>query len=634
MFEIKLPDGSVRNCDKEITVLDFAKNLSMSLAKKTVGAIFNNVQVDVTYTMKEAGELKLITIDSELGTNILRHSTTHIMAQAVKRLYPNTKLAIGPVIENGFYYDFDPEKPFTDEDLVAIEKEMNKIIKANYKFQRHEYSVKELIDKYEKEGEIYKVEILKGLDSDKASAYTQGEFFDLCRGTHLPSTSYVKAFKLMSKAGAYWRGNSDNKMLQRIYGIAFPTKEQLDAHLKMLEEAEKRDHRKLGKQLGLFFLDEHGPGFPFFLPKGMDLFLRLQELWRKEHVKAGYKEIRTPSMLDKELWEISGHWKNYKENMYTSTIDEKVYAIKPMNCPGGILTYKSELRSYKDLPLKLAEMGHVHRHEFSGALHGLMRVRSFTQDDTHIFCMKEQIEDQIKEIINLYDKYYKLFGFEYNIELSTKPEKAIGDDSLWETAETALKKALKSANKEYKLNPGDGAFYGPKIDFKMKDSLGRIWQTGTIQLDFNLPERFDATYIGADGEKHRVVMLHRAMYGSLERFMGVLIEHYAGAFPVWLAPVQVRIMSISEEQAEFSKKLYDRLIDLGFKAELDIRAEKIGYKIREANAVQKIPIQLVIGKKECETNTVNIRRHGSTETESMAVDAFIEMLKKEVEPNL
>ncbi|WP_375168656.1 threonine--tRNA ligase [Sneathia sanguinegens] len=634
MFEIKLPDGSVRNCDKEITVLDFAKNLSISLAKKTVGAIFNNVQVDVTYTMKEAGELKLITIDSELGTNILRHSTTHIMAQAVKRLYPNTKLAIGPVIENGFYYDFDPEKPFTDEDLVAIEKEMNKIIKANYKFQRHEYSVKELIDKYEKEGEIYKVEILKGLDSDKASAYTQGEFFDLCRGTHLPSTSYVKAFKLMSKAGAYWRGNSDNKMLQRIYGIAFPTKEQLDAHLKMLEEAEKRDHRKLGKQLGLFFLDEHGPGFPFFLPKGMDLFLRLQELWRKEHVKAGYKEIRTPSMLDKELWEISGHWKNYKENMYTSTIDEKVYAIKPMNCPGGILTYKSELRSYKDLPLKLAEMGHVHRHEFSGALHGLMRVRSFTQDDTHIFCMKEQIEDQIKEIINLYDKYYKLFGFEYNIELSTKPEKAIGDDSLWETAETALKKALKSANKEYKLNPGDGAFYGPKIDFKMKNSLGRIWQTGTIQLDFNLPERFDATYIGADGEKHRVVMLHRAMYGSLERFMGVLIEHYAGAFPVWLAPVQVRIMSISEEQAEFSKKLYDRLIDLGFKAELDIRAEKIGYKIREANAVQKIPIQLVIGKKECETNTVNIRRHGSTETESMAVDAFIEMLKKEVEPNL
>lgn len=634
MFEIKLPDGSIRQCEEQLTVLEFAKTISTSLAKKTVGAIFNGMQVDASYTLTETGELTLITIDSELGTNILRHSTTHIMAQAVKRLFPNTKLAIGPVIENGFYYDFDPERPFTDEDLVAIEKEMNKIIKENYSFARLEYSVSELIERYEKLGETYKVEILKGLDSTTASAYTQGEFFDLCRGTHLPSTGYVKAFKLMSKAGAYWRGDSKNKMLQRIYGVAFPTKAELDSYLNMLAEAEKRDHRKLGKQLGLFFIDEHGPGFPFFLPKGMDLFLRLQELWRMEHVKAGYKEIRTPNMLDKELWETSGHWKNYKENMYTSEIDEKVYAIKPMNCPGGVLTYKSELRSYKDLPLKLAEMGHVHRHEFSGALHGLMRVRAFTQDDTHIFCTKEQIEDQIKEIISLYDKYYTLFGFEYNIELSTKPEKAIGDDSLWEIAESALEKALIAAGKEYKLNPGDGAFYGPKIDFKMKDSLGRIWQTGTIQLDFNLPERFDATYIGKDGEKHRPVMLHRAMYGSLERFMGVLIEHYAGAFPVWLAPVQVRIMSISEEQAEFSKKLYERLINLGFKAELDIRNEKIGYKIREANAVQKIPIQLVIGKSEVENNTVNIRRHGSNETSQMGVEEFIEMLSKEVNVNL
>lgn len=632
MFEIKLPDGSVRKCEQELTVLDFAKNLSISLSKKTVGAIFNGVQVDVSYTLKEAGELKLITLDSELGINILRHSTTHIMAQAVKRLYPNTKLAIGPVIENGFYYDFDPEKPFTDEDIQAIEKEMHKIIKEDYKFVRHMFSVNELIEKYEKEGEIYKVEILKGLDSDEASAYTQGEFFDLCRGTHLPSTGYVKAFKLMSKAGAYWRGKSENKMLQRIYGVAFPTKAELDAYLNMLAEAEKRDHRKLGKQLGLFFLDEHGPGFPFFLPKGMTLFLRLQDLWRKEHIKAGYKEIRTPNMLDKELWEISGHWKNYKENMYTSEIDEKIFAIKPMNCPGGLLTYKSELRSYKDLPLKLAEMGHVHRHEFSGALHGLMRVRAFTQDDTHIFCTKDQIEDQIKEIISLYDRYYKLFGFEYNIELSTKPEKAIGDDALWQIAESALERALKAAGKEFKLNPGDGAFYGPKIDFKMKDSLGRIWQTGTIQLDFNLPERFDATYIGADGEKHRPVMLHRALYGSLERFMGVLIEHYAGAFPVWLAPVQVKIMSISEEQKEFCTNLYNKLIDLGFKAELDVRNEKIGYKIREANFVEKVPIQLVIGKKECETNSVNVRRHGQTETQTMGIEDFISMLSKEVEP--
>lgn len=634
MFEIKLPDGSVRQCENELTVIEFAKTISVSLAKKTVGAIFNGVQVDASYTLTQTGELTLITIDSELGTNILRHSTTHIMAQAVKRLYPNTKLAIGPVIENGFYYDFDPERPFTDEDLQAIEKEMNKIIKENYKFERHEYTVKELIEKYEKEGEIYKVEILKGLDADTASAYTQGEFFDLCRGTHLPSTGYVKAFKLMSKAGAYWRGDSKNKMLQRIYGVAFPTKDELEKHLNMLAEAEKRDHRKLGKQLGLFIIDEHGPGFPFFLPKGMDLFLRLQELWRQEHVKAGYKEIRTPIMLDKELWETSGHWKNYKENMYTSEIDEKVYAIKPMNCPGGVLTYKSELRSYKDLPLKLAEMGHVHRHEFSGALHGLMRVRAFTQDDTHIFCTKDQIEDQIKEIINLYDRYYTLFGFEYDIELSTKPEKAIGDDSLWEIAESSLEKALISAGKKYKLNPGDGAFYGPKIDFKMKDSLGRIWQTGTIQLDFNLPERFDATYIGPDGEKHRVVMLHRAMYGSLERFMGVLIEHYAGAFPVWLAPVQVRIMSISDEQADFAKNLYNKLIDLGFKVELDIRQEKIGYKIREANVVQKIPIQVVIGKKEVENNGVNIRRYASTDTQEMSVDDFITLLEKETKANL
>lgn len=634
MFEIKLPDGSVKQCEEQLTVLEFAKKLSTSLAKKTVGAIFNNVQVDASYTLTKTGELTLITIDSELGTQILRHSTTHIMAQAVKRLFPNTKLAIGPVIENGFYYDFDPERPFTDEDLVAIEKEMNKIIKENYKFVRMEMPVKDLIEKFEKEGEIYKVEILKDLDVDTVSAYTQGEFFDLCRGTHLPSTGYVKAFKLMSKAGAYWRGNSKNKMLQRIYGVAFPTKEELKQYLTMLEEAEKRDHRKLGKQLGLFFIDEHGPGFPFFLPKGMDLFLRLQELWRREHVKAGYREIRTPNMLDKELWEISGHWKNYKENMYTSEIDGKVYAIKPMNCPGGVLTFKSELRSYKDLPLKLAEMGHVHRHEFSGALHGLMRVRAFTQDDTHIFCTKDQIEEQINEMLNLYDRYYTLFGFEYNIELSTKPDKAIGDDSLWETAENALEKALITAGKEYKLNPGDGAFYGPKIDFKMKDSLGRIWQTGTIQLDFNLPERFDATYIGPDGEKHRVVMLHRAMYGSLERFMGILIEHYAGAFPVWLAPVQVKIMSISEEQIDYAKDLYNKLINLGFKAELDIRNEKISYKIREANVVQKIPIQLIIGKKEVEANQVNIRRYGSTKTTEMSVDDFIETLKKEIEPNI
>lgn len=634
MIEIKLPDGSLRLLENEMSVIEFAKTISISLAKSTVGAIFNGVQVDVSYTLKKSGDLQLITIESEQGINILRHSTTHIMAQAVKRLFPGTKLGIGPVIENGFYYDFDPQRPFTDEDLVNIEKEMNKIIKENYKFERHEFSRKELIDKYKAENEIYKVEILEGLEDGTLSAYTQGEFFDLCRGTHLPSTGYVKAFKLMNKAGAYWRGNSDNKMLQRIYGVAFPTKEKLNDYLNMLEEAERRDHRKLGKQLNLFFLDEHGPGFPFFLPKGMDMFLKLQDLWRKEHVKAGYKEIRTPNMLDRELWEISGHWNNYKENMYTSEIDDKIFAIKPMNCPGTVLAYKSSLRSYKDLPLKLAEMGHVHRHEFSGALHGLMRVRSFTQDDTHIFCTKEQIEEQIIEIIDLYDKYYKLFGFTYHIELSTKPEKSIGDDSLWELAESSLEKALKKSNKEYKLNPGDGAFYGPKIDFKMRDSIGRIWQTGTIQLDFNLPNRFKANYIGADGEKHTPVMIHRALYGSLERFMGILIEHYAGAFPLWLAPIQARILTISKEQVPYAQALYNKLIDLGFKVELDTRDEKINYKIREANVEQKIPLQLIVGKSEVEGNTVNVRQYGMQESKTMTIDELVFMLSESVEPKL
>lgn len=634
MVEIKLPDGNIREVENGISVIEFSKILSTSLSKKTVGAIFNGVQVDVSFKLNESGEIQLITLDDELGLHILRHSTTHIMAQAVKRLFPNTKLAIGPVIENGFYYDFDPERPFTDEDLVEIEKEMNKIIKENHKFERHELLTKDIKERYEKEGQIYKVEILNDIQDEYSSAYTQGEFFDLCRGTHLPSTSYVKAFKLMSKAGAYWRGDSKNKMLQRIYGVAFATKQELEDYLNMLKEAERRDHRKLGKQLELFFIDEHGPGFPFFLPKGMDMFLRLQELWRKEHVKAGYKEIRTPNMLDRELWEISGHWNNYKENMYTSEIDEKVYAIKPMNCPGTVLAYKSSLRSYKELPLKLAEMGHVHRHEFSGALHGLMRVRSFTQDDTHIFCMKEQIEEQIIEIIKLYDKYYTLFGFEYEVELSTRPEKSIGDDSLWELAEASLENALKSIGKEYKLNPGDGAFYGPKIDFKMKDSIGRIWQTGTIQLDFNLPNRFNASYIGQDGEKHTPVMIHRALYGSLERFMGILIEHYAGAFPVWLSPVQAKILTISKQQVEYANNLYKKMIDLGFKVEIDTRDEKIGYKIREANVEQKVPYLLIIGNNEVETNSVNVRQYSKTDSEVMSVEKFIEKLSLEIEPEL
>ncbi|MDO5088423.1 MAG: threonine--tRNA ligase [Leptotrichiaceae bacterium] len=626
MIEMVLPDGNVRKIEKPITVAEFAKNISSSLGKSAVGAVIDGVQTDTSHLIEKSGNIQIITASSEEGISIIRHSAAHIMAQAVQRLFPGTKVTIGPVIENGFFYDFDPEKPFTEEDLEKIEEEMKKIVKEDYEFKRSEMSAEEAKKMFSEMGENYKIEIIDDLGAEKVSIYQQGEFTDLCRGTHIPSTGYLKAFKLMSTAGAYWRGDSNKKMLQRIYGIAFGSKKELDDYLTMLEEAEKRDHRKLGKQLDLFFLDEHGPGFPFFMPKGMEIMNKLQEIWRKEHKKRKYQEIRTPIMLDKELWEISGHWFNYRENMYISEIDEKVYAIKPMNCPGSIIAYKNNLHSYKDLPLKYGEMGLVHRHEFSGALHGLMRVRAFTQDDAHVFCTKEQIEEQIIEIIDLYDKFYTLFGFEYNIELSTKPEKAIGSDEVWAMAEADLESALKKKGISYKLNPGDGAFYGPKIDFKMKDSIGRIWQCGTIQLDFNLPARFDMSYIGADGEKHEPVMIHRAMYGSLERFIGILVEHYAGAFPVWLAPIQARILTISKEQIPFAEELYEKLQNAGIRADIDIRDEKISYKIREANGEQKIPVQLIVGKNETEKNEVNVRRFGSQESINMTVDKVVEML--------
>ena len=629
MIEMILPDGSKRQLEKPMTVVEFAKTIGSSLGKATVGAIIDGTQVDPSYLIEKSGNIQLITATSEKGIEIIRHSAAHIMAQAVQRLFPNTKVTIGPVIENGFFYDFDPEKPFTEEDLVKIEDEMKKIVKENYPFERSEMSAEEAKKFFAEKGETYKVEIIDDLGEDTVSIYKQGEFVDLCRGTHIPSTGYLKAFKLMSTAGAYWRGNSDNKMLQRIYGVAFASKKELDDYLTMMEEAERRDHRKLGKQLNLFFLDEHGPGFPFFMPKGVELFNKLQEMWRVEHKKRGYQEIKTPIMLDRELWEISGHWFNYRENMYTSIIDEKVYAIKPMNCPGSIISYKNNLHSYKDLPLKYGEMGLVHRHEFSGALHGLMRVRAFTQDDAHVFCTKEQIEEQIIEIIDLYDKFYTLFGFEYHIELSTKPDKAIGSDEIWEMAETNLKSALEHKGIDYKLNPGDGAFYGPKIDFKMKDSIGRIWQCGTIQLDFNLPQRFEMSYIGADGEKHEPVMIHRAMYGSLERFLGILIEHYAGAFPIWLAPVQARILTISDEQVPFAKEVFKKLQEAGIRVEIDTRVEKIGYKIREANGDQKIPVQLIIGKNEVANNEVNVRRFGSQDSQNVSVDEIVNILIEE-----
>ena len=631
MIEIILPDNSIRKIEKPMSVLEFAKSIGSSLGKATVGALVDNVQVDGSYILDKSAKLELITIDSEKGIEILRHSAAHIMAQAVQRLFPGTKVTIGPVIENGFFYDFDPEKPFSEEDLVKIEDEMKKIVKADYKFERKEMSATEAKKMFLEMKEDYKIEIIDDLGAETVSIYTIGEFTDLCRGTHLPSTSYLKAFKLMSTAGAYWRGDSSKKMLQRIYGVAFPTKKELDDYLLMMEEAERRDHRKLGKQLNLFFIDEHGPGFPFFMPKGMEIINKLQEIWRREHKKSGYKEIKTPVMLDKELWEISGHWFNYRENMYTSEIDEKVYAIKPMNCPGSIIAYKNNLHSYKDLPLKYGEMGLVHRHEFSGALHGLMRVRAFTQDDAHVFCTREQIEEQIIEIIELYDRFYTLFGFEYDIELSTKPENSIGSEENWEAAEKGLVNALVKKGINYKLNPGDGAFYGPKIDFKMRDSIGRIWQCGTIQLDFNLPARFEMSYIGSDGEKHQPVMIHRAMYGSIERFVGILIEHYAGAFPVWLAPAQVIIMTISEEQVPYAKELFKELQDMGIRAEIDVRDEKIGYKIREANGEQKIPVQLIIGKNEVANSEVNMRRFGSQDSVTMKTEKFIELILKESE---
>ena len=631
MIEIILPDNSIRKIEKPMSVLEFAKSIGSSLGKATVGALVDNVQVDGSYILDKSAKLELITIDSEKGIEILRHSAAHIMAQAVQRLFPGTKVTIGPVIENGFFYDFDPEKPFSEEDLVKIEDEMKKIVKADYKFERKEMSATEAKKMFLEMKEDYKIEIIDDLGAETVSIYTIGEFTDLCRGTHLPSTSYLKAFKLMSTAGAYWRGDSSKKMLQRIYGVAFPTKKELDDYLLMMEEAERRDHRKLGKQLNLFFIDEHGPGFPFFMPKGMEIINKLQEIWRRENKKSGYKEIKTPVMLDKELWEISGHWFNYRENMYTSEIDEKVYAIKPMNCPGSIIAYKNNLHSYKDLPLKYGEMGLVHRHEFSGALHGLMRVRAFTQDDAHVFCTREQIEEQIIEIIELYDRFYTLFGFEYDIELSTKPENSIGSEENWEAAEKGLVNALVKKGINYKLNPGDGAFYGPKIDFKMRDSIGRIWQCGTIQLDFNLPARFEMSYIGSDGEKHQPVMIHRAMYGSIERFVGILIEHYAGAFPVWLAPAQVIIMTISEEQVPYAKELFKELQDMGIRAEIDVRDEKIGYKIREANGEQKIPVQLIIGKNEVANSEVNMRRFGSQDSVTMKTEKFIELILKESE---
>lgn len=625
-------NGENKEYDSNINMFEIAKGISNSLAKKSVGAKVDGKNVDMSYVLDHDAEVEFIDIDSPEGEDIVRHSTAHLMAQAVLRLYPETKVTIGPVIENGFYYDFDPVEQFTEEDLEKIEAEMKRIVKENIKLEKYVLPRDEAIDYFrDVDKNKYKVEIVEGIpQGEQVSFYKQGDFTDLCRGTHVPSTGYLKAFKLRTVAGAYWRGNSKNKMLQRIYGYSFSNEDRLKKHLKFMEEAEKRDHRKLGKDLELFFISEYGPGFPFFLPKGMVFRNVLIDLWRKEHEKAGYLQLETPIMLNKELWEISGHWFNYRENMYTSEIDELEFAIKPMNCPGGVLSFKHQLHSYKDLPARLAELGKVHRHEFSGALHGLMRVRSFTQDDSHIFMTPDQVQDEIIGVVNLIDKFYsKLFGFEYEIELSTKPEKAIGSQEIWDMAESALAGALDKLGRKYKINPGDGAFYGPKLDFKIKDAIGRMWQCGTIQLDFNLPERFDVTYIGEDGEKHRPVMLHRVIYGSIERFIGILIEHYAGAFPMWLAPVQVKVLTLNDECIPYAKEIMAKLQELGIRAELDDRNETIGYKIREANGRYKIPMQLIIGKNEVENKEVNIRRFGSKDQFPKSLNDFYDYVVDE-----
>jgi len=630
MIKITLKDGSIIEKESGLSIFDIANQISERLAKVATSALLNGEVVDLRTVLTEDCSLQILTFDDEEGKGAYRHTTSHIMAQAVKRLFPDAKLAIGPSIENGFYYDYDINGTFSPEDLVNIEKEMEKICSENLPLERFVLPKDEAIKLMEEKGEIYKVELINDLpDGEEISFYKQGEYVDLCAGPHLMSTGLVKAFKLTSSSGAYWRGSEKNKMLQRIYGTSFAKKSELDHYLEMIEEAKKRDHRKLGAELDLFTFMEEGPGFPFFLPKGMVLRNILEDFWRKIHTENGYVEIKTPIMLNQGLWLQSGHWDHYKNNMYTTVIDDVDFALKPMNCPGGMLVFKRKLHSYKDLPIRMGELGLVHRHEKSGQLNGLFRVRCFTQDDAHIFCLPTQIESEIITLMNLIDKVYKLFGFNYTVELSTRPEDSMGSDEAWETAEGALKKALEIINMPYKINEGDGAFYGPKIDFHIKDCIGREWQCGTIQLDFQMPERFDLTYIGEDGEKHRPVMLHRVIFGSIERFIGIITEHFAGAFPAWLAPVQVKVMPITSGQIEYAKDVVEKLKSEGIRVEIDAREEKIGYKIREAQ-LQKVPYMLILGAKEVEADSAGVRARKDGDIGAMKLNALIEKIKEEV----
>lgn len=631
MLKMTLPDGSVREVERGISVLEFAKSISEGLARACVGADVNGEIKGMPDVLEEDGKISLLKFEDKEGKQVFWHTSAHLMAYAVQRLFPDVKFAIGPSIDQGFYYDFDTKHRFVPEDLEKIEEEMKKIVKENPEMIRKEVSKHEALQFFLDKNEKYKVELIQDLPEDSViTMYQLGEFVDLCRGPHMADVRKIKAIKLMSIAGAYWRGDEKNEMLQRIYAITFEKKKDLDEYLERLEEAKRRDHRKIGQEMRLFTMHEEGPGFPFFHPKGMVLRNILENFWREAHAKEGYGEIRTPIILNESLWRQSGHWDHYKENMYFTKIDENDYAIKPMNCPGSILVYKSDLHSYRDFPIKLGEMGLVHRHELSGALHGLFRVRSFTQDDAHIFCLPSQIKEEVTQVIRLANSIYSVFGFKYKLELSTQPENSMGTKEQWDLATESLRQALEANELSYEINEGDGAFYGPKIDYHLEDAIGRTWQCGTIQLDFQMPERFDITYIDKDNEKKRPVMIHRALLGSMERFMGILIEHYAGKFPAWLAPVQVKILSISEKFNAYAMEVYNQLKAVGIRVELDDREEKIGYKVRNAQ-MEKVPYSLVVGEKEMENKTVAVRKRDGEQGGTVSVDEFIQSLIKEIE---
>lgn len=629
-MKIKLTDGSILELAEGTTVAGVAGAISEGLKRNAIAGKVNGHLADLSQVINEDAEVTIITLKDPEGLNIYRHTCAHVLAQAIKHIYPTCALAIGPTVENGFYYDVDFKTPITQDDLAKIEEEMKKIIKGNFPIERFELPREDAIKLMAKYKEPYKVELINDLPEDSViSFYKQGDFTDLCRGPHLPSTGLIKAFKLTTLAGAYWRGNEKNKMLTRIYGTAFIKKADMDAYFTMLEEAKKRDHTKLGKELKLFALLNEGKGFPFFLPNGMTLRNTLIDYWRQIHRRDGYVEVSTPIILNRSLWETSGHWDHYKENMYTTKIDGEDCAIKPMNCPGGMLVYKLEPHSYKDLPLRIGELGLVHRHEKSGQLHGLMRVRCFTQDDAHIFMTPSQITSEIKGVVRLIDEVYSMFGFKYHVELSTRPEDSMGSDEDWEQATDALKEALDELHLKYVVNEGDGAFYGPKIDFHLTDSIGRTWQCGTIQLDFQLPQRFEAEYVGEDGEKHRPIMIHRVVFGSIERFIGILIEHYEGKFPLWLSPVQMRVMNVSEKSETYAEEVYKKLFDAGLRPDKDVRSEKIGKKIRDAQ-LERIPYMLVIGEQEAASGEVAVRDRAQGDIGKMKIDDFIELCKRRI----